>query len=381
MSKERLISNEVIMNRLYSKYLLGKNWLKNRVVMSPMTRSRANGNVPNDLLVEYYSQRSGAGLIVTEGTSPSPNGLGYARIPGIYNQEQKEGWKKVTDAVHRNQGRIFVQIMHTGRVGHQLNLPKGAEVLGPSAVGKSGNVWTDSEGEQPYTPPREMTKDDIKVAIQEYVDASKLAIEAGFDGVELHAANGYLIDQFINTGSNKRNDEYGGDASKRNRFAIEVAKAVVQAIGADKVGVRLSPYGVFNDLEIYDEIESQYTELASAFGKLGLVYVHIVDHSSMGATKPEESTVRSIREAYKAGNPNGTYILSGGYDPERAESDLANGNADLIAVGRNFISNPDLVERWQNGIALTEPDYSTFYTPGEKGYTDYPTASLAEAKG
>ncbi len=367
------------MNRLYTNYLLGKNWLKNRVVMSPMTRSRAIGNIPNDLMAEYYAQRSGAGLIITEGTSPSPNGLGYARIPGIYSEEQAQGWKKVTDAVHRNQGRIFIQLMHTGRVGNTLNLPSGAELVGPSPIAlRGGAIWTDAEANQPYSSPREMNQADIKNVIQEYVHASKLAIQAGFDGVELHGANGYLIEQFLHPSSNHRNDEYGGDTTKRNRFALEVAKAVVQAIGADKVGIRISPYGVFNELEIHDGIETQYIDLASSLGKLGLVYIHVVDHSSMGAPKPEESTIRGIREAYKAANATGTYILSGGYEPDRADQDLASGNGDLIAFGKKFISNPDLVERLQNGIPLAEPDLATFYTPGEKGYSDYPKAVLSE---
>ncbi|PJZ66545.1 alkene reductase [Leptospira wolffii] len=369
------------MNRLYTNYLLGKNWLKNRIVMAPMTRSRSIGNIPNDLVAEYYTQRSGAGLIVTEGVSPSPNGLGYARIPGIFNQEQAQAWKKATDGVHRNQGRIFVQLMHSGRVGNPLNLPAGAELVAPSAVGLEGNVWTDAEGNQPYSVPREMNSSDINNTIQEYVNASKLAIEAGFDGVELHGANGYLIEQFLHPSANKRNDEYGGSYQNRNRFAVEVAKAVVQAIGADKVGIRLSPYGVFNGLENHDEIEKQYEDLAISLGKIGLVYIHIVDHSSMGAPKPTETVISTIRKEYKTGNANGTYILSGGYDPARAESDLEKGNADLIAFGRPFISNPDLVERFQNGIPLTEADQSTFYTPGEKGYTDYPTAALSGAKG
>ncbi|TGL63380.1 alkene reductase [Leptospira sarikeiensis] len=364
------------MNLLFSEYTLGKNKLKNRTVMAPMTRSRAIGNIPNDLMAEYYSQRAGAGLLITEGVSPSPNGLGYARIPGVFSEAQIQGWKKVTDAVHAKNGKIFVQLMHSGRVGNSLNLPEGASLAGPSAIGLKGTVWTDQEGNQPYSTPREMTQADIQKAIQEYVHASKSAIQAGFDGVELHGANGYLIEQFLHPSANHRNDEYGGDWKKRNRFALEVVKAVVDAIGADKVGIRLSPYGVFNDLEIHDEIEEQYEDLASAFGKLGIVYIHIVDHSSMGAPKPKDSTVAVIRESYKSANPSGTYILSGGYDVERANSDLKHKNADLIAFGRSFISNPDLVEKLEKGIPLVEADQSTFYTPGEKGYTDYPVAAL-----
>lgn len=366
------------MNLLFTEYTLGKNKLKNRVVMAPMTRSRAIGNIPNDLMAEYYSQRAGAGLIITEGTSPSANGLGYARIPGIFSEEQTRGWKKVTDAVHAKQSRIFVQLMHSGRVGNTLNLPEGAELLGPSAIGLKGTIWTDAEGTQPNSTPREMNSKDIQVAIREYVNAAENAIKAGFDGVELHGANGYLIEQFLHPSANHRNDEYGGDWKKRNRFALEVATSVVEAIGADKVGIRLSPYGVFNDLEIHNEIEEQYKDLATSLGKLGLVYIHIVDHTTMGAPKPEESTIRAIRDSYKAENAIGTFILSGGYDTERADRDLTEGNADLIAFGRHFLSNPDLVERLEKGIPLAEPDASLFYTPGEKGYTDYPAAQLSE---
>ncbi|EQA35183.1 oxidoreductase, FAD/FMN dependent [Leptospira inadai serovar Lyme str. 10] len=358
-------------HRLFTPYKLGTIELKNRVVMSPMTRSRAAENIPNDLMAEYYSQRAGAGLIITEGTSPSPNGLGYARIPGIFSEEQVAGWKKITDAVHKKGGRIFVQIMHTGRVGHPVNLPAGAELLGVSAIGVKGTVWTDSEGNKEYGVPREMNRSEVQKTIQEYVKSSENAIRAGFDGVELHGANGYMIDQFLNPASNHRTDEYGGSADNRNRFAIEVATAVVKAIGAEKVGIRISPYGVFNDMQSFEGLEGQYEELAKAFGKVGLVYVHIVDHSSMGAPKPEPSTIRKIREAYKVGNATGTFILSGGYDLARSETDLSRGEGDLIAFGRPYISNPDLADRLEKGLSLSEPDSATFYTPGEKGYTDY----------
>jgi N-ethylmaleimide reductase len=364
------------MTRLFEPCRLNESIsLANRVVMAPMTRSRAIGNLPNDMMAEYYRQRAGAGLIITEGTSPSPNGLGYARIPGIYSPEQTTGWRLTTDAVHARGGRIFIQLMHAGRVGSVLNLPSGAELVAPSAVAMSGKVWTDSQGEQPYDLPREMMPDDVRHAVQEYVQASRNAIAAGFDGVEIHGANGYLITQFLDPGSNRRVDAYGSDAAGRNRFALEVAAAVVAAIGAERVGIRLSPYGLFNDMSgTYAGIADQYTDLAAALGRLGLLYIHMVDHSAMGAPRPEPATVTAMCREFRAAGGRAV-ILSGGYDRGRAEADLLIGAADLIAYGRPFIGNPDLVERLKNGIALVEADQATFYSPGPVGYSDYPAFS------
>ena len=358
--------------KLFSPAHIGSIELKNRVVMAPMTRSRAIGNLPNRVMAEYYGQRAGAGLIISEGTSPSPNGLGYARIPGIHSSEQTEYWKLITNAVHARGGRIYVQLMHTGRVGSKLNLPPGAKLLAPSAVAMSGKIWTDSHGEQPYDTPSQMTPDEIKRTIGEYAQAAQNAITAGFDGVELHSANGYLITQFLDPGSNLRNDEYGGGATSRNRFALDVVNAVAAAIGAERVGIRLSPYGLFNDMSgAYEGIADQYASLAEGLGKFRLAYVHLVDHSSMGAPKPEPTTIEQIcREFREAGG--GGVILSGGYDLNRAEADLESGAADLVAYGRPFISNPDLVERLKINAPLTVADQTTFYSAGEGGYTDYP---------
>lgn len=355
--------------KLFTETKLGNITLKNHVVMAPLTRSRAIGNIPNELMATYYAQRAEAGLLITEGTSPSPNGLGYARIPGAFNQAQTEGWRLVTKAVHEKGGKIFMQIMHVGRIAHTANMPEGAEVLAPSAIKSEGDMWTDKEGMQKNAEPRAMTKDDIQQAVQEYANAAKNAIEAGFDGVELHAANGYLIEQFINPAVNQRDDEYGGSIENRSRFLLEVAKATTAAIGKEKTGIRLSPYGVFNNMEIYPESDETYTYIAEELNKLGLVYIHLVNHSAMGAPEVPQSVVTKIRNAF-----TNTLILSGGYDAENAEKDLQNGAADLIAFGRPFISNPDLVERMSQGIELTQPDQETFYTPGEKGYTDYPVA-------
>jgi N-ethylmaleimide reductase len=239
-------------------------------------------------------------------------------------------------------------------------------------VAMTGVMWTDSKGEQPHDMPREMTHDDIRHAVNEYVQAAHNAIAAGFDGVELHAANGYLITQFLDPGSNRRDDKYGGDAERRNRFALEVAVAVIEGIGPERVGIRLSPCGVFNDMSgSYEGIEAQYGLLATALGRLGLAYVHLVDLSAMGAPKPEPSTVNLISTNFRTAG-GGAVILSGGYDRKRAEADLSSGAADLIAFGRPFIANPDLVERLRAGTTLAVPDQATFYTPGGEGYIDYP---------
>jgi N-ethylmaleimide reductase len=353
---------------LFDSYNLGGTPLANRTVMAPMTRNRAvQNNTPNALMAQYYAQRATAGLIVTEGTSPSPNGVGYPRIPGLYNEEQVAGWRVVTDAVHQAGGKIFVQLMHTGRVGHQDNLPAGARVLGPSPAACPGEMWTDKAGQQPHTAPVAMTEADIVIAIEEYAAAAKRAVKAGFDGVELHAANGYLMEQFLNANVNQRTDGYGVSAQARNRFALEVAEASVQAIGADKVGIRISPYGVFNGTGAFDNVEVQYLALARQLSDMGLVYLHLVDHSAMGAPPVPTEFKKKLRAEFAR-----SFIVVGGFDARNAENVLQTKDADLVAFGRPFLSNPDLVARMKSGAELNAPDMSTFYTPGEKGYTDYP---------
>ena len=355
------------MSLLFSQTKLGQLTLQNRMIMSPMTRNRATGNIPNDLMTEYYSQRATAGLIITEGTSPSPNGLGYPRIPGIFSAEQVAGWKRVTDAVHKQGAKMFMQLMHCGRVGHALNLPAGARLLAPSAIAAAGDMYTDAEGMKKNGMPQAMTEADIKATIEEFAQAARNAVAAGFDGIELHGANGYLLEQFIRPNSNQRTDRYGGPIENRARFVLEVVDAVINAIGKDKVGIRLSPFGVFNDMPLYDAMEADYGWLAQQLNARGLVYIHLVDHSSMGAPPVPESMKATFRSTFKK-----TLVLSGGYDASRAESDLAAGKGDLIAFGRPFLANPDLVARCKTGAALNAPDFSTFYTPGAKGYTDYP---------
>lgn len=354
--------------KLFAPTKLGNIDLKNRIVMSPMTRSRAIGNVPNELMVKYYSQRASAGLIITEGTAPSPNGLGYSRIPGCFSKQQVEGWKKVTSAVHLAEGKIFIQLMHTGRISHTLNLPEGSKIIAPSAVKASGQMWTDSEQLQDFPVPKQMDDEDILLTLTEYVAASIHAIDAGFDGVELHGANGYLLEEFLSPISNIRTDKYGGSIENRCRFVLEVVKGVAEAIGKEKTGIRLSPYGVASDMPHYPEISDTYTYLSEELNKLGIAYLHLVDHSSMGSPVVPSEIKGIIRTRFK-----NSLILSGGYDKERAEADIESGKADLIAFGRPFINNPDLVERLKNDCPLSKTlNMDLFYTPGEKGYTDYP---------
>ena len=354
--------------KLFSTAKVGSDELQNRVVMAPMTRCRAIGNVPNDLMAEYYKQRSGAGLIITEGTSPSPNGLGYARIPGIFSNQQVIGWDKVTSAVHSRGGKIFVQLMHTGRISHQLNMPEGAQILAPSEVKAAGQMWTDTKQLQDFPVPKEMSIDDILHAKTEFVDAALNALDAGFDGIELHAANGYLLEQFLSPVSNIRKDNFGGSFQNRCRFVIEIADAVSEAIGKEKTGIRLSPYGVASDMPHYPEIDATYEYLATQLNNLNIAYIHLVDHSAMGSPVVPMEIKKSIRNIFK-----NTIILSGGYDLERAEADIQSGLGDLVAFGRPFINNPDLVERLKNNWPLSQDlKMDLFYSADENGYTNYP---------
>jgi N-ethylmaleimide reductase len=353
---------------LFTPKKVGSVEVKNRMVMSPMTRCRAIGNIPNELMAEYYKQRSGAGLIITEGTSPSLNGLGYARIPGIYSKQQIEGWKKVTSAVHQQGGKIFVQLMHTGRISHPLNMPENTQVLAPSAVKPAGQMWTDAKQMQDFPVPKEMTAAELLQTKEEFVNAAKNAISAGFDGVELHGANGYLLEQFLSPVSNIRTDAYGGSFEKRCKFVIEVVTAVAEAIGKEKTAIRLSPYGVASDMPHYPEIEVTYNYLSEKLNTIGISYIHIVDHSAMGSPEVPMEIKKSIRNNFK-----NTIILSGGYDKEKAEAHIQSGLGDLVAFGRPYISNPDLTERFKNNWPLSqELKMDLFYTPDEKGYTDYP---------
>ena len=354
--------------KLFQPVKTGDTKLLNRIVMAPLTRCRAINNLPNDLMKKYYEQRSSAGLIITEGTAPSPNGLGYARIPGIFSTQQTIAWRKITSAVHGNGAKIFLQLMHTGRISHTLNMPDGSEILAPSPVKAAGQMWTDSKQLQDYLIPKEMTGENITKTKWEFVSAAQSAINAGFDGVELHGANGYLLEQFLSPVSNVRKDKYGGNIENRCSFIIEVVTAVAQAIGKNKTGIRLSPYGVANDMPHYPEINNTYDFLSKELNKLGIAYIHLVDHSAMGAPMVPLEIKQLIRTNFK-----NTIILCGGYNRDSAEADIESGLCNLIAFGRPFINNPDLVERLANDWPLSEDlKMDLFYTAGEKGYTDYP---------
>ncbi|MEU3724979.1 alkene reductase [Streptomyces sp. NPDC031705] len=354
------------MNKAFASYDLSGTRVANRIVMAPMTRSRAYGPglSATELMAAYYGQRAGAGLIVTEGTQPSAVGQGYPDTPGIHSDEQIEAWKKVTGAVHERGGVIFLQLMHTGRVGHPSLM--GLTPVGPSAVKAAGQVYT-HQGPQDFVTPRELTEAEIARTIADYAAAARNAVAAGFDGVELHGANGYLIHQFLAPNSNTRTDAWGGSPERRIRFAVETAKAVVEAIGPEKVGFRMSPGNPFNDIAEtdQDDLEATYSALVEALVPLNLAYLHQME--SAGA---RELTVRLRRQW------PGTFILNpftGAEPTGPQELDLIeDGTADLIAYGSLFLANPDLPERLERGGPFNTPDRATTYGGDERGYTDYP---------
>jgi len=351
------------MKTILKPYSKGDFTLKNHLVMAPMTRSRAIGNIPNELLAEYYGQRTGAGLIITEGTAPTPEALGYPRIPGIFSQQQVEGWKKVTSRVHQDNTKIFVQLMHTGRIGHIDNLPEGAHLLGASDIPAAGQIFTDTQGKQDHSKPKTLTNQGVKEVIKGFKIAAQNAIEADFDGIELHGANGYLMEQFLNPNVNTRTDEYGGNMKNRARFLLEAASETTKAIGRDKVGIRLSPFSKLGDLQDYGEaqVHETYTYLARELNTLGLLYIHIVTDPLM-----PQKTMTAIRENFQ-----GTLILASGFNPETAEEVLSKGLADLVAFGKFFLANPDYEKRLKKNTPLNPIDFPTLYSPNVVGYTDY----------
>lgn len=354
--------------KLFESFKLKDTTLKNRIVMAPLTRSRAIGNIPNDLMATYYSQRAGAGLIISEGTSPSVNGIGYPRIPGAYSPAQIEGWKKIAEKVHENGGKFFVQLMHCGRIVAKENLPEGGETIAPSAVKAAGEMMTDSKGLVDHETPRAMELTDIVATQEEYVNASKNLIKAGVDGVELHSANGYLLNQFLNPNSNLREDMYGGSIQNKARFVLETVEKVVTAIGAEKVGIRFSPYGEMNDMKSnYEDLVDLYAYLATELKKMDIAYIHLVDHrEAMGAPDFETDIRETIKGAF-----TGTVITGGNIKSKEDAQNILDKGFDLAYVGRQFISNPDLVEKFKNDKPLTEPKPDLFYTSGKEGYTDY----------
>ncbi|QGX40903.1 alkene reductase [Permianibacter aggregans] len=365
------------MKQLFNGLKTGKLDLKNRIVMAPMTRSRAGqpGNIPTELMATYYAQRAGAGLIITEATQISPQAQGYAWTPGIHSGAQVEGWKNVVGKVHDKGGKIIVQLWHVGRISHSALQPQNALPVAPSAIAAEGNAFiTDAAGQPKFVPfetPRALEKRELAGIALDFANAARNAMAAGFDGVEVHGANGYLLDQFLNTSSNQREDEYGGSVENRARFLLEVTDAVVAAIGADRVGVRISPYGSFNSMQM-DDPEALFSHLVTELNQRGLAYLHAIDprsqmdQSDAGNQRKAKRMLELIRKHY-----DGALILAGGFSGESAAVALAEGQADLIAFGKPFISNPDLPERLLKKAALAEWDANTFYGGSEKGYTDY----------
>ncbi len=352
------------MTTLFDPITFGSIEAKNRVIMAPLTRSRAgDSRIPNDLMAEYYAQRAGAGLIVSEATAISSQGYGWYGAPGIYEDSHVEGWKKTTKAVHDKGGKIVLQLWHMGRLSHP-DFHESGKTVSSSAIKPMGDANT-PEGKKPYAEPRALRIEEIKATVQDYVAAAARSIQAGFDGVEIHGANGYLIDQFLKDNANKRDDEYGGSIPNRCRFALEVVKAVTEAIGADKVGLRLSPNVPNGGISDSDPL-SLFTYLGEQLNDFDLAFVHIHEGLRDGG-KPSPWVSTKFREIYK-----GKLILNGNYDQKAAEEAMANKEADAIAFGKAFIANPDLVERFKQNAALNAPHPETFYAGGEEGYIDYP---------
>jgi N-ethylmaleimide reductase len=337
---------------------------KNRLMMAPMTRSRAlAGGVPSELAITYYAQRASAGIISTEGTAPSAVGLGYARTPAIHTQEQIASWKKITEAVHARGGRMFIQFMHVGRIANSLNRYTDEPPVAPSVVKAAGQMWTDQSGLQDFDTPRALELNEIPKVIEEYAQATRNALAAGFDGVELHSASGYLPMQFLSTGTNQRTDAYGGSVNNRIRFVVEALEAMIGAAGSSgRVGMKISPAMPFNDCTDDNPVET-YTTLVKAVSPLNLAYLHV-----LRTVIP--NTFELLRPLFK-----GPFAAGGGFDKDSGNAMLASGLADFIVYGKLFTSNPDLAERFANGSPTTPWDASTFYSPGEKGYTDFAPAT------
>lgn len=348
------------MPTLFDPLRVGNMELDNRIIMAPMTRSRADDEgVQPEYAATYYAQRASAGLIITEATNVSPMAKGYVRTPGIYTDAQIGSWRSVTNSVHARGGKIFMQIFHTGRIALPDFLPGNAQPVAPSAVRANGQNYTD-EGMKEFVTPREITREEIAQTVRDFATAAGNAITAGFDGVELHSASGYLVQQFLTTNVNLRTDEYGGSIENRTRFLFAVLDAMRNEIGAERLAVKFSPQIVFNDIEELDADEV-YPFIFKHLNELGLAYVQVTD----GTGKGWHAKLRSLY--------NGVYFANAGFTRERGAELLAQGGADAIAFGTKFLANPDLPERFKRGAQLNEPDKSTFYSPGERGYTDYQT--------
>ena len=375
--QERLSNRGTIGRDLFAPMTLGPYTLQNRIVMAPLTRNRAGeDNVPQAMNVEYYTQRASAGLIITEATQISPQGIGYPNTPGIHTPQQIRGWKKVTQAVHQQGGRIFLQLWHVGRISHPSLQPNGSLPVAPSAIKPEGEAYT-YQGLQPFVTPRALETEEIAEIIEQYRVGARNALESGFDGVEIHSANGYLLDQFLRDGSNQRTDAYGGSVENRARLLLEVTEAVTDVWRADRVGVRISPVHTFNSM--YDSLPHlTFGYVAKQLNRFGLAYLHVVESRYGDGAYPVKSIQsfddRLLRDAFQ-----GIYMANAGYDRDRALSALEADDADLIAFGAMFIANPDLPLRLELNAPLNNPDISTFYGSGEKGYTDYPFVDSEKA--
>ena len=364
------------MTSLFEPTHAGDIALANRIAMAPLTRNRAPDAIPTELTATYYAQRATAGLIISEATAISPEGQGYADVPGLYGTEQLDGWKKVTRAVHEAGGKIVVQLWHVGRISHTSLQPGHAKPVAPSAIRAHAKTVLLKDGVPTFTDtsePRALDAEELPRIVQDYRHAARNAIAAGFDGVEIHAANGYLIDQFLKTGANQRTDDYGGSIKNRARLLLEVTRAIVDEIGGGRTGIRLSPVTPANDI-VDENPQPLFDYVVRELGKLGLAYVHIIEGATGG---PRELPDRpfdyaELRNAYRAAGGQGAWMVNNGYDRALAEAALANG-ADIVAFGRPFISNPDLVERLKQNAPLNELNRDTLYGGGAKGYTDYPT--------
>jgi len=359
------------MANLFKSVQLGSLVLANRVFMAPLTRNRAGADgVPCELATTYYSQRASAGLIVTEATQISPMGKGYVNTPGIHSPEQVRAWSRIVESVHKGGGRIFLQLWHVGRISHTSLLPNNAQPVAPSAI-RANSQTLIATGLAPVSEPVALTASGIKETLDDYRRAAGNAKEAGFDGVEIHAANGYLIDQFLKTGSNRRTDEYGGVASNRVRFLTETLERVLEVWDSEQVGVRISPTGGFNDMTDDNPLET-FSVAVAKLNSYGLGYLHVVEtaQNSKGSSKEDLAMSAQLRTLWK-----GLYVVNGGYDGPKGEEAVQTGHADAVAYGRAFLANPDLPRRLQLGTALNEPDPTTFYGGDAAGYTSYPALS------
>ena len=358
---------------LFEPYALGSLTLSNRIVLAPLTRNRARaGFVPSELAPTYYSQRASAGLLIAEATQISQQGQGYQDTPGIYTQAQIDGWRQVTDAVHAKGGRIFLQLWHVGRISHVALQESGAAPVAPSAIRAETKTFVNNEF-VPVSEPRALGLDGLPGIVDDFRKAAANAIAAGFDGVEIHAANGYLLDQFLKDGSNVREDAYGGSVENRARLTLEVAAAVVKEVGAERTGIRISPVSPANGISSSDP-QAQFGYLVAQLDALELVYLHVVEGATGGARDVAPFDFDALRRQFR-----NTYMANNGYDLELANARLEEGKADLFAFGRPFIANPDLVERLKAGAPLADLDQATLYGGGAKGYIDYPALASADA--